>query len=111
MKIELTYEINPNWLNDKAPVFIEVKDREKDEWRVRKKRSVRNKDSVDDLELALRIPARYIVVVVSQGRVYNINKKSKCMSGPKGSSGACRLCFTMEPLMCHTTGIKIVCVL
>ena len=65
MKIELTYEIDPKWLNDRAPVFIEVKDRQMDEMRERKKRSVRNSDSTDDLELALRIPAKYIVVVVS----------------------------------------------
>ena len=65
MKIELTYEIDPKLLNDKTPVLIEVKDRQMDEMRGRKKRSVRDNDRHDDLELALRIPAKYIVVVVS----------------------------------------------
>ena len=64
MKIELTYEIDPNWLNGNLPVLFEVKDREMEELR-RKKRSVKDSDKNDDLDLALRIPAQYIVVVVS----------------------------------------------
>lgn len=63
MKIEVTYEIDPNWMSDKLPFPIEVKDRQMIKEKRRKKRSVRDKN--DDLELALRIPAKYIVVVVS----------------------------------------------
>ena len=62
MKIEL--EIDPNWLNGNLPVVIEVKDRQMEEVK-RKKRSVKDSERNDDLELALRIPAQYIVVVVS----------------------------------------------
>lgn len=70
MKIELTYEIDPNWLNGDLPVLFEIKDREMGEELRRKRRSVKDSDKNEDLDLALRIPAQYIVVVVSVIKVF-----------------------------------------
>ena len=71
MKIEI--EVDPTWLTGNLPVQIEVKDRQMEERR--KKRSVRDSETNDDLELALRIPSQYIVVVVSFKFKYQSCKK------------------------------------
>ena len=78
MKIEI--EVDPTWLTGNLPVQIEVKDRQMEERR--KKRSVRDSETNDDLELALRIPSQYIVVVVSSNLCTKVVRSLSVFLGP-----------------------------